>query len=79
MVYKLVRFNSQIHHGGEAITILPSNSLVPQHNLEGVMARKYMWFNPLSDIIYFGSRSCFGTILSIVRSSLPIHRAAINV
>jgi hypothetical protein len=79
MVYKLVRFNSQIQHGGEALTILPSNSLVPQHGLEGVMARKYMWFNPISDIIYFGSESCFETILSIVRSSLPIHRVGIVV
>ncbi|PMD15285.1 hypothetical protein NA56DRAFT_650224 [Hyaloscypha hepaticicola] len=78
MVYKLVRFNSQIHQGGEAISILPSNSMAPRHDLEGVRDGKYMWFNLLSDIIYFGSKSCFGTFRSIAGSSLPIQRVAID-
>ncbi len=79
MVYKLVRFNNQIQQGGEAVSILPPDSLVPRHDLEGVKGGKYLWFNPISDIIYFGSKSCFGTLLSIAGSSLPIQRVAIDV
>jgi hypothetical protein len=78
MVYKLLQFNSQIQNE-EAATVLPSNSLAPQQVLVVDMPNKFMWFNPLSDIVYFGPKACFGALFSMLQSGLQIHRVAFDV
>jgi hypothetical protein len=72
-VYKLVELNDDIIGGRAAVNTLGLQTR------QARTASKCLWFNPFSDILYFGPRSCLGTMLSTLKSGIPIHRIALEL